>query len=851
MAPKRVMEALESSASGLSTKEAKARLKEHGKNQIESRRRLSTWRIIVEQFKSPLILILIGAGIVTLFLQEWINAGVIFATVLVNTALGFWQENKAETILENLKSYVVVRARVRREGKEHDIDAAELVPGDVIRITQGDRVPADGRLLVENNLEIDEAVLTGESLPVKKDIKVVSSQAPISDQTCMVFSGTLVVQGYADVLVTETGSRTQFGKIAALVSEGDRSQTPLQKAVQSFAKYASIILAVLTTILFIVGFFSGQDPYEMFFIAVAIAVSAVPEGLPVALTVILAVGVERLAKRKGVVRKLLAAESLGSTSLILTDKTGTLTKADMEVVDVRPHDGEDAPSVERVLREAVLNTDLVVENPEVEPKKWKIIGRSMEASLVRYAGTEDVRLDKLEKQVKILDRLPFNSEQKFSGIIFEENGKRYMSMLGAPEILLAFSDIEGKEKTRIEKALEKSAESGERLLGLITKETKERAFPKNVSHEGFTYRGSIAFRDPLRKGVKDSIAGILKAGVRTVIVTGDHKGTAAHVAKELELLQKDSIILTGKELSQMSDRELVKLMPRVAVYARTTPDQKLRLVKLYQSQDHVVAVTGDGVNDAPALQAADVGVAVGAGTDVAKSASDLIILDNNFLTIVKAIEEGRRILDNIRKAVVYLLSNALDELLLIGGALLLAIPIPLTAIQILYVNFFSDSFPAIGLAFEEISDTKHRIKAKGSKIILNKEVRFLIFILGLGTSLLLFLLYYALLKLSYDPTLVRTFIFTCFASYTLLISFSLRSLKRGLYTYNPVGNPYLTTGVIVGLILTALAIYLPFLQSILGTVALPFPWLLGVLGVGLVNILFFEMVKFTYRKSQD
>ena len=449
---------------GSNWKRSEKRLKKYGKNQIESRRRLSTGRIILEQFKSPLIIILVVAGLITLFLEEWINSGVIFATVFVNTALGFWQESKAETILENLKSYVVVRARVKRDGKEHDIDASMLVPGDIIRITQGDRVPADGRILHENNIEVDEAVLTGESLPVRKNVKLVSCHAPISDQTCMVFSGTLVVQGYADVLVTETGSNTQFGRIAELVSKREQESTPLQKAVKKFATQASILLGSLTVILFIVGYFLGQDPLEMFFIAVAVAVSAVPEGLPIALTVILAIGVERLARRKGVVRKLLAAESLGSTNLILTDKTGTLTKADMAVVEILEQ-GNSSSDNKEFLLDAVLNTDVVIENPEEVPEKWEIIGRSMEASLVQFAGQQKVNLAKVLKKAKVLDRLPFNSSYKFSGIIFEMNGKRIKALLGAPEILLEYSDLSEKDKLSLSKEIDKRAESGERLLG--------------------------------------------------------------------------------------------------------------------------------------------------------------------------------------------------------------------------------------------------------------------------------------------------------------------------------------------------------------------------------------------------
>jgi len=851
MAPKRALESLDTTASGLTNREAKKRLKQYGPNQIHSRRRASAWRIMLEQFKSPLIIILMVAGTLTLFLEDWINAGVIFATVLVNTALGFWQENKAETILENLKSYVVVRARVKREGREHDIDAGELVPGDVIRITQGDRVPADGRILLENNLEVDEAVLTGESLPVIKSPSLVSTQSPIPDQTSMVMSGTLVVQGYADVLVTETGSRTQFGRIAELVAGREQEATPLQKAVKRFALQASIVLGILTVVLFIAGYALGQDPLNMFFIAVAVAVSAVPEGLPIALTVILAIGVERLAKKKGVVRKLLAAESLGSTNLILTDKTGTLTKSDMEVVDVFGQDPKENETT--FLMDAVLNADIVIENPQASPDRWNMIGRSMEASLVRYAGKHEVNLASLLKKGKILDRLPFNSSYKYSGVIFTRNGKHIMTLLGAPELLLEMTTLSPKEKRMLAKKIDQRAEAGERLLGLISREVEGTHFPKQLPQEGFRYRGSIAFRDPLRPGVKEAIQKIWDTGVRTVIVTGDHKGTAAHIAHDLGLMHKDSLLLTGQDISELSDRDLTKLLPRVAVFARTTPEQKLRLARLYQQLGHIVAVTGDGVNDAPALQAADVGVAVGAGTDVAKSAADLIILDNNFLTIVTAIEEGRRILSNIKKTLVYLLSDSVDELALIGGALLFAVPIPLNALQILFVNFFSDSFPAIAFAFETHASDEHapanKARANGPNII-DGEMRTLIFGIGMGSSALVFGLYYLLLKLGFEADFVRTFTFAIFSTYTLFSAFALRSLRQSIFTYNPFSNWYLTGGVGIGIFLTLLAIYLPFLQTILSTVALPLSWLASVFVLGLTNIVLIELVKFLYRKHQ-
>lgn len=377
----RTLTELETSIKGLDSAEVERRLRAHGKNVIDGRRRLGTLTIFLSQLKSPLIIILLIGAAISLLLREWVNAAVILATVAVNTGLGFWQENKAETVLEELKTYLKTRVRVRRDGAEHERDASELVPGDVIHLSQGDRVPADARILDANSLEADESVLTGESLPVPKQVKPVREDAPLGERGSMVWSGTLVVQGYAEAVVAATGTATEFGRIAKMVSGREKEQTPLQKAVAAFARVIAVVVVLLSILLFGIGFALGQNPAEMFFISIAIAVSAVPEGLPVALTVILAIGVERLARQKGVVRKLLAAETLGSTSLILTDKTGTLTQADMRLVDVVPHGADTEERRATMLREAVLNTDLVIENPEDDPDEWQIIGRSMESSL--------------------------------------------------------------------------------------------------------------------------------------------------------------------------------------------------------------------------------------------------------------------------------------------------------------------------------------------------------------------------------------------------------------------------------------------------------------------------------------
>lgn len=849
MRPEHALELLDGTREGLKTGEAKKRLEIFGNNALDDRRGLDSFKILLAQFKSPLILILVVALIITLSLTEWANSLVLLATIAVNAGLGFWQERKAENILEQLKKYIRTKARVRRDGHEMSIDAVELVPGDLVRVSQGDRIPADGRILRVLGLQVDESALTGESLPIEKQTAAVKAEAVLGDRTCMVWSGTLAVQGEADVIVTATDEWTAFGRIAALVAKREREATPLQKAVANFAKKASLMLGLLTVFLFVIGLFTGQDPYAMFFIAVAVAVSAVPEGLPVSLTVILAVGVERLARKHGVVRRLLAAETLGSTSLILTDKTGTLTKAEMRLTDIIPF-SPGVGAINKILRDALLNTDVTIENPEDDPSAWRLLGRSMETALVRDAVGHDARLTDIQREYKILEKLPFNSTQKYSAVILQDDDKRRITVLGAPDVILEMCTITDTEKNRLQLEIEQRARTGERLLGLAAVEVaKDYKFQDNkLSRLNFT--GLLTFRDPVRPGVKEAIKRIAASGVRTVVVTGDHKGTAEFVARELGIMSNGHTLVTGTELDTWPKAELVSRLSDIRVFARVTPEHKLMLTKLYKSQGEVVSVTGDGVNDAPALQAADVGIAVGSGTDVAKSASDLIILNNDFSTIVIAIEEGRRILQNIRKAIIYLLSNAFDELFLIGGSLLLGLPIPLAAIQILYVNFFSDSLPAIAYAFEQ-SAPGDADKPTHAHSLLDKETRFLIFVVGGISSLLLFILYKLLLTLDYNPELIRSFIFASFGTYSLLAAFAFRSLKVPLWKSNPFSNKLLFLGVALGLVLMAGALYFPALQNLLGTVALPWPWMIGVLAVASVNVAGIEFGKYIYRNSQE
>lgn len=832
---------------GLSEKDVRTRRTLFGLNIIQRPVRLTKLAIMIRQFKSPLILVLVFAGLVTLFLKEWIDAGVIWAAVLVNTGLGFYQENKAETVLAELQSYIRTRVRVLRGGSEKEIDSEELLPGDCIHISQGDRIPADARIIYANNFETDEAVLTGESFPESKNSDAVPAHTPLADRTSMVYGGTLAVRGVARAIVTATGGMTEFGAIAALVQSEERVETPLQKGIARFAFWSGIALGFLVLILFFIGLQAGRPVFEMFLISVAVAVSAVPEGLPVALTVILAVGVQRLAAHKGVVRRLLAAETLGATSVILTDKTGTLTEARMELEEIIATDLKQP--VENILEQALSTLDVVIENPMDRIETWSVLGHPIEQGLVRGAAQRGVVYPELRIRSEIIDRLPFSSEHKFSAAVWQCGPEPCLAVLGAPEIILRFSDLKHEEREALMRQIQRKTSEGKRVLGVLSKKllTKPYHVPKKDDFKHMDFIGLLIFHDPLRSTAASAVERIRRAGIRTVIVTGDHQGTAEAVARELNILDGGSV-LSGEDLRYLSPDELSQKAGTARVFARVVPQDKLRLVQAFRRSGEIVAVTGDGVNDAPALKEADIGVAVGSGTDIAKSAADLILLDDNFETLVLAIEEGRRILQNIRKAIIYLLSNSLAELFLIGGALLLGLPLPLNALQILYVNFFSDSFPALAFAFENGIDDhlKERIRKKPK--LFDHEMKVYLLAIGALTSFSLFLAYAVLLRFDFEPALVRTFIFATFSSYTLVLPFALRSLKKSIFQYNPFSNKFLTFGISFGLLLIGAAIYIPFMQSVLGTVALPGAWLAAVAAIGLLNIALVESAKFFFRR---
>ncbi len=843
------LDILETTRSGLSDAEADERRTIFKENTLPQSSRLSRLKILLRQFKSPLLTLLLTASVITLFLKDWKDASVILAAVAANILLGFYQENKAEFALSHLKSYIVERIRAFRNGQEIEMNTSELVPGDIIHLAQGNRVPADCRLIYINDFLVDEAILTGESLPVFKTTEPGSFKAALADRKSMAFSGTLVVQGFANAVVCATGGETELGRIATVVAAVEKEKTPLQEAITRFSVKSSLILIALTLLVFFIGLSAGKPLLDMFLIAVAIAVAAVPEGLPVALTMILAIGVQRLARRNGVVRKILAAETLGNTSVILTDKTGTLTQAKLDLAQIRLWGGF---TQEDVLKHALLNTDVVVENPRDQHDKWRIIGRPLEVAMVRAAARLGVELPRVKREFEVVNYLPFTSKNKFSASLTKHDDETMMvNVFGAPEILLKNSDLPEEEKHRLLKEIEKMAYSGERVLGLAVKKVsanKEISLRDKKNFEHLKFLATVSFRDPVRSGTKEAIEKVQQAGIRVIIMSGDHRGTTEAVAKEIGFHVDADQVLDGAELEALGGEELRKKLEIVKIIARVSPEGKLKVAETLKAMGEVVAMTGDGINDAASLKEADIGIAMGSGTDVAKAVSDLVLLDDNFATIVAAVEEGRRILENIRKVIVYLFSSIFAELVLIGSALLLGIALPITAIQILFVNFVSDTFPALSLAFEDGIDRHLGRKRHKPTNLFDKEMALLALLIGLPTSIFFAGIYYYLSRQGLDLSMVKTFIFATFSSSSLFVIFSVRSLRKTVFQYNPFSNPLLFVGVFLGLGAIAAAIYWQPLQAVMGTVALPPVWLVWVLLVGLLALAAIELGKWLSRK---
>lgn len=822
---------------GLSTKEAKAVLEKHGENEIERKKELSFLRILLNQFKSPLIYILVFAGLITLFLGETTDSIVIFLAVFVNTVLGFFQETKAEKSLVALRSLIVPKAWVVRDGQEQQIEASQIVPGDLVVLKTGEKVPADGILLEAADLHLNEAILTGESMPVEKLQTHEIEKFEEKNQACM---GTVIVSGRGRMLVKETGMDTKMGKIAGGLSETIEEETPLKQRIASFSKTLTVIFSLICILILVEGLLRGRQFLEMFELAVATAVAAIPEGLIISITVILTLGMQKLLKRKALVRKLVAAETLGGVTVICADKTGTLTKGKMKVVK------SDFTDEKLGLKGVLLCNNLI--NPlEMAMWEWAKKTQSHKLKVRKWA-------EKLTEENKRLGEIPFSSKNKFIATLY----KNELFVSGAPEKILSLSSLSQKEKDKWLGKLDEYTTSGLRVVSFAYKkgETAVDNFKRlkrldlKSKDLGLTWLGLLAFEDPVRLEVKTALSACKKAGIKIKVITGDYKETAVAVMNKLEIVGeklKGEEILEGFELSKMTDDELARRIDKIVLFARTNPEDKIRIVEALQKNNETVAMMGDGVNDALALKRADIGIVVGDASEVAKETADMVLLDSNFQTIVEAVNEGRAIFENIRKVVLYLLSDSFTEIILISVSIFLGLPAPIAAVQILWVNLIEDGLPGLALAFEPEEEGLMTEPPRDKKeSILNKELKILIFIIGIFTDFILLGIFLFLLGRELELEVIRTVVFGGLAINSLFYVFSCKTLRANLWHEKIFSNKFLIISVLIGFLMLAGGIHLPFFNQLLDTRPLPFNYWLIILSLGIINLLAIESVKWLF-----
>ena len=859
-----IIKRFDSRRSGLFEDEVKKRLEKFGPNSLPEKKPTPRLKILFDQIKSPLIYILIIAGLIAVFFKEFVDAGVIFGAVVLNALIGFFQEKKANDALFKLKKLIQERSRVIRGGFEKEISREEIVPGDIIVLKSGAKVAADARLIEAKSLKVNEASLTGEWWPREKSIKVLPEKISLADMENMVFQGTVVEDGWGKAVVVATGSLTELGKIAKIIEETEEEKSPLQERVKHFSKILGLFFGFISLFVVIAGLLRGMAFEKIFTTAVAVAVAAIPEGLPVATTVILAIGMQRILRRKGLVRKLVAAETLGSTSIICTDKTGTLTEGKMSVSDILTEDEKTRTAALKIL---TLVNEAIIENPEVEFKKLIIRGRPTERAMLQVGFQAGFHPDKLKKETPELDFLPFNPERKFAAGLYKlDDNYNLLYVVGAPEIILAKSthikfdsrqDVLAIKKTiELKKKYEGFASKGYRVLGIAYKKLGPKT-KKFYDHDGkedlleifrnLTFIGFAVLRDPLRKETKKVIKLAKRAGLRPIIVTGDHKLTAKAIAEELGFKVKEDNIIEGSNLENMEEEEFDKRVEDFSIYARVSPKDKLRIIDAWQKRGEVVAMTGDGVNDAPALKKADIGVALGSGTDVAKETSDLVLLNDNFSIIVLAIREGRVIFDNLKKVITYLLTDSFTEVILIVGSLIIGFPVALLPAQILWVNLLNDGLPALALSFEpREKDVMKKKPISREASLLDREMKIIIFIIGIVTNLLLLGLFWWLFRKTGDIKYTRTMIFALIGVDSLFYIFSIRSFRQSIFSINLFSNRYLVWAVALGLLMVAVGIYIPLFQKILRTVPLGLKDWLIVFIFGLINIIGIELAKWKF-----
>src|SRR3989338_4706545 len=846
-----VFKATGSNKDGLSEAEYKKKFLEYGPNELPKESGFKALVFLWGQIKSPLVYILIIASILAFFAGERLDTIIILISVVINIGIGFYQEYSSSQILKRLAEKVRVLALVRRDGGIKEIDSAMLVPGDVVVVKSGMKVPADARLFRTKDLETNEALLTGESSPVKKNNEAISKKTAVADRKNMIFMGSSIERGEGEAIVVETGKDTEIGVIAVLTKEYKEEFTPLQEKIGSLGKFLSILVVIATVIIIAVGLFEKFEFYQIFVTAVAVAVAAIPEGLPAAIAVVLAVASKNIFKNNGLVKKLLAAETLGSVSVLLTDKTGTLTEGKMKVEKII------SKNESAMLSTLALANEAIIEN---ENGKITVKGEATDKAKLEIflAGGLD-----LKKMLEIFPRvnfLPFDSVRKiiasFHSAKNQHGEATQVFISGEPEFILKksthFSD-KGNVLLECENLAKKGfrviAAAGEILPGspnIIMKKSEDELF---ALVQRPTFLGLAVISDPIRADVKATVKEVRSAGIKIIMLTGDHKLTARTIGQELGFSSEN--IMEGAELENIPGSKLFSKIKNVEIFAKVDPKHKILIAKAWKEKGESVAMTGDGINDAPALKFADIGIALNSGTDVTKDASDLVLINDGLNTIAQAIKYGRTAFDNIKKVVIYLLASSFTEITLVLGSLILRVPLPMTAVQILWTNLVQDGLPNFALAFEKREDgIMQRKPIKRSDPILDKKAKMLSFSFAVVTDLILLSIFYFILeKTTFSIEYTRTIIFAALGTSSLFYIFSIKTLDKPIYKASLLDNYFLLFAVGIGFLMMILAVYMPSLNLILKTTPLHLPMLAAIFALGIFKVFLMEFIKWTYNRK--
>ncbi|WP_430610402.1 calcium-translocating P-type ATPase, PMCA-type [Enterococcus sp. DIV0876] len=835
---------------GLSKQEVDKRLQSFGQNALDVQKKESLLKKVIGQLKDPMIIVLLIAAFLSYVssgFEDWVESVIILLIVVINAIISISQENNASKSLEALQKMSAPLAKVIRDGQLDHVDTTTLVPGDIIELEAGDLVPADARVLKAINLKADESAMTGESVPVnKKDIDHLPDDTGLADRKNMLISSTVITNGRATCVVTETGMKTEVGRIAGMLISEDENTTPLQKKMAEISKILSIICLGICVLMFVVGLLYGRPILDIFMMAVSLGVAAIPEGLAAIVTIVLALGVQRLVKRNAIVKKLPAVETLGAASVICSDKTGTLTQNKMTIVETFTYG--DQSEAQLLMIGALCNDSKLTGNgAEVQ-----VTGDPTETAFVTKAYQEHLNKNDLETTYPRVAEIPFDSERKLMSTIHKTDTGYRVMVKGAPDVLLTRCTIDGADQQAIADKNAEMASKALRVLGAAYKDITE--VPAELTSEeienGLTFAGLVGMIDPPREEVKEAVAQCYDAGIRPVMITGDHKLTAVAIAKELAIFRSGDRALTGAELDTMPQEILEEEVSNYSVYARVSPEHKMRIVKAWQANGMVVAMTGDGVNDAPALKVADIGCAMGiTGTDVAKGAADMILTDDNFATIVHAVEQGRGIYANIKKSIQYLLSCNIGEIITIFVATALNFhQMPLVAIQLLWLNLVTDSLPALALGMEPVEPGVMKQKPRDSRksIFADGFASSMIFygvLVGAITLAAYWLGEYVLSDPAVADGTANTMAFATLVFGELTRAYAVRSETRSIFSIGLFSNSAMNKAFVVSLAMQLAVLFIPFLQDIFRVQSLnPTEWLI-VIGLSLIPLIVSELNK--------